>query len=52
MDNTSARLFGGTITLAFIHAFTSSDLLIWVTIMAGITTVAYNLVKIRKELKK
>lgn len=51
-DKTSIGLCLSTFILGAIHAVSANDLLIWVTIIAGVTTIAYNAIKIYKDLHK
>ncbi len=44
---TSLTFLGGIFTIA-----TKSDIVFFVTMLAGITSIIYNVLKIRKELKK
>lgn len=52
MDHKSLYLFGGTVTAAAITQSTANMVTAFFTVGVGMTTIIYNVVKTRNELRK
>lgn len=48
-DNTSLTLCGATLTFGFLSTFSLNAVVAWVAIIAGLTTIIYNCIRIYKE---
>lgn len=51
-DNFSLKIFTANVLCYIGTEITKSDALFWLTVAGGITTLAYNCIKIYKALKK
>lgn len=51
IDVVSIKLFLITVLSGMFTAISSAQIVVWITIAAGATSICYNIIKISKELK-